>query len=85
MGEAGEYAFIAAGETTIGAISPMMPPEWTPAWLPYFGVSSVTAAKPAIEANGGTVMMGPQEVPGDDWIIIGTDPQGAVFGVVGPK
>ena len=85
MGEAGEYAFIAVGETTIGAISPMMPPEWTPAWLPYFGASSVTAAKLAIEANGGTVMMGPQEVPGDDWIIIGTDPQGAVFGVDGPK
>ena len=85
MGEAGEYAFIAVGETTIGAISPMMPPGALPAWLPYFGAASTSAAKTLIEANGGNVMMGPHEVPGGDWIVVGSDPQGAMFGIVGPK
>ena len=85
MGEAGEYAFIAVGETTIGAISPMMPPGALPAWLPYFGAASTSATKSLIEANGGGVMMGPHEVPGGDWIIVAHDPQGAMFGIVGPK
>jgi uncharacterized protein len=85
MGDAGEYAFIAAGGTTIGAISPMMAPGSQPGWLPYFGVVNVNAAKLAIEASGGAVMMGPQEVPGPQWIIIAHDPQGATFGLVGPK
>ena len=85
MGEAGEYAFIAVGETTIGAISPVMSPGARPAWLPYFDTTSTAAAKPLIEANGGSVMMGPHEVPGGDWIIVAHDPQGAVFGIVGPK
>lgn len=85
MGEAGEYSFISAGDIVIGAISPTLPLEAQPAWLVYFGVENIAAAKRAIEANGGTVSMGPMEVPGDDWIIIGNDPQGAAFGVVGPK
>lgn len=85
MGDAGDYSFISAGDAVIGAISPTLPPEAQPAWLVYFGVESIAAAKRAIEANGGTVSMGPMEVPGDDWIIIGNDPQGAAFGVVGPK
>jgi uncharacterized protein len=29
--------------------------------------------------------MGPMEVPGDDWILQCTDPQGAVFALVAPK
>jgi len=40
-------------------------------------------AKTAIEANGGTVTNGPHQVPGDDWIVTGIDPQGAEFALVG--
>ena len=46
---------------------------------------SIAQAKESIEANGGTVAMGPHEVPGGDWIVIGTDPQGAEFALVGGK
>ncbi len=35
-----------------------------------------------VVAGGGTIAMGPQEVPGGDHII-GTDPQGAEFALVG--
>jgi uncharacterized protein len=45
----------------------------------------VMAAKRAIEAGGGKVMHGPQQVPRGDWIVIAADPQGATFGVVGPQ
>lgn len=85
MGEAGEYAFIDFDDTALGAIMPILDPARKPSWLIYFGVASVVAAKAAIEQSGGTVLMGPHEVPGGDWIVVATDPQGASFGVVGPK
>ena len=37
----------------------------------------------AVKAGGGQVSMGPHEVPGGDHIIIGNDPQGAEFALVG--
>ncbi len=83
MGEAGEYAFIDFDGQVLGAVMPIMDPGRPPSWLTYFGVPSASAAKTAIEAAGGTVMMGPHQVPGEDWIVVATDPQGAAFGVVG--
>lgn len=85
MGEMGDYCFIDHDGVRLGAI--MQKPAASPiaSWLFYFGVPSVPTAQAAIENGGGKVMHGPQEVPGDDVIVIATDPQGAVFGVVAPK
>lgn len=85
MGPMGDYCFIDHGGVRLGAI--MRKPEHTPvaSWIFYFGVTSVTAAKRAIESGGGKIMNGPHQVPGGDWIVIATDPQGAPFGVVGPQ
>ena len=55
------------------------------AWSHYFRVADIEAAKATAEAAGGTIMMGPMEVPGGDWIIQGMDPQGAFFALVGAK
>jgi predicted enzyme related to lactoylglutathione lyase len=52
-------------------------------WRYYFRVPSISAAKIVVEQKGGTVAIGPHQVPSDDWIIIGTDPQGASFALVG--
>lgn len=54
-------------------------------WLFDFGVDSVAAAQRAIVASGGEVILGAHEVPGGDWIVLARDPQGAAFGVVGPR
>ena len=85
MGPMGDYCFIDHGGLRLGAI--MQKPAESPVntWLFYFGVPSVVASKAAIEAGGGRVMHGPMEVPGGLWIVVATDPQGAPFGVVGPK
>ena len=85
MGEMGEYKFIAHNDVDIGAIMQKPPQMPVPMWNHYFRVPSIDAARAAVEANGGTVMMGPHEVPGGDWIIQGTDPQGAMFALVGAK
>ncbi|MFC0686078.1 VOC family protein [Novosphingobium clariflavum] len=85
MGDMGDYCFIGHHGQTLGAIMQRQSEQQPAMWLFYFGVPSITAAKSAIEAHGGTVLMGPHEVPGGDWIIVAMDPQGAGFGVVGPK
>jgi predicted enzyme related to lactoylglutathione lyase len=85
MGEMGSYQFVAHDDVTVGAIMRKPPQAPVSAWSHYFRVPSITAAKAAAEAAGGTIMMGPMEVPGGDSIIQGMDPQGAFFALVGPR
>jgi predicted enzyme related to lactoylglutathione lyase len=42
-------------------------------------VPDIKIAAERIAANGGKILNGPMEVPGGDWIVNGTDPQGAAF------
>ena len=85
MGPMGKYHFIASGNTQIGAVCGPMPDMGSPKWNYYFRVPSIEAAVAKVNDGGGTVSMGPHEVPGGDWIIIGNDPQGATFALVGKK
>lgn len=85
MGPMGKYHFIAVGDTRIGAICGPMPDTTSAKWNYYFRVPSIDAAIEKVNAGGGTVTQGPHQVPGDDWIIIGNDPQGATFCLVGGK
>lgn len=84
MGPMGDYCFFDHAGQRPGAVMPC-PPGTEPIWLFYFGVTSVAAARRAIEAGGGAITAGPHQVPGGAWIIMATDPQGAPFGVVGPQ
>ncbi len=38
-----------------------------------------------LKQSGGTVINGPMEVPGGEWIVQGLDPQGAMFSLVSAK
>ena len=48
------------------------------------GVDIDVAAR-AVSGHGGTIHYGPAEVPGGIFIIVASDPQGALFGLVGPR
>ena len=85
MGAMGDYCFFDHAGVRLGAIMQKQPQNPSAAWLFYFGVNSVAAAARAISSGGGKVLMDAHEVPGGDWIVMATDPQGAPFGVVGPK
>lgn len=85
MGEMGDYCFISHHGQTLGAIMRKQAPSGPTLWLPYFGVPSIEGAKRAVLERGGQVVMGPHEVPGGDLIIVGIDPGGATFGLVGPQ
>ena len=61
---------------------PMLPMAF---WQYYIRVESIAAAKTRLEGAGGTVLMGPMEVPGGDWIVNALEPQGVAFSLVGPQ
>jgi len=88
MGAMGSYDLFQWDGRDIGGMmkrAPQMPGPKGSFWMPYFGVTGVAAAMERIGAGGGTVLHGPQEVPGGAFIAVARDPQGAQFAVVGPK
>lgn len=97
MGPMGTYQMFAVGGPNTGpntgptigpTIGAMMtkPPEVPKAsWLYYWHVAAIDAAAGRVKAGGGQVMNGPMEVPGGQWIVQCSDPQGAMFALVAPK
>jgi uncharacterized protein len=82
MGEMGEYRFFDHHGLRLGALFKASDGQ-QPHFRYYIRVPSISAAKQAAEHNGGTIHMGPHQVPTGDWIVIGSDPQGAEFALVG--
>jgi predicted enzyme related to lactoylglutathione lyase len=82
MGEYGEYRFFDHGPVRIGAVCGVGPGT-SQGWRYYIHVPSIAQAAAAVKDNGGAIARGPHEVPGGDHIIIGHDPQGAEFALVG--
>ena len=83
MGPAGTYQIFNIDGTMAGGM--MKSPLPRPLWLPYFIVADIDAAATAIAHGDGKIKHGPSEVPGGGFIIQGTDPQGAMFAVTGPR
>ncbi len=84
MGPMGKYEFVKS-DVVIGAIMPKMPDVPVSMWSFYFRVDDIDAAAEKIKANGGTMFADPMEIPGGDFSINAADPQGAMFGLVGPR
>lgn len=85
MGEMGDYQFITQNGTTIGAMSPYIADGGAPHWTYYFTVANIDAAVEKIGTDGGKLLNGPHQVPGEAWIVQGLDPQGAAFALVGAR
>jgi predicted enzyme related to lactoylglutathione lyase len=85
LGADGDYQFINDADGMIGAVMSNTAGNRPPLWTYYFRVANLDTAKARAEAGGGTIMHGPQEVPGGDHILIASDPQGAMFALVGAR
>jgi predicted enzyme related to lactoylglutathione lyase len=85
MGEMGKYRFIQNGPTTIGAIMRKPPQLPVSLWTYYVGVDDIDRAAEAIKSGGGQILNGPMEIPGGEFALNAMDPQGAPFGLVGPR
>ena len=85
MGPMGVYQLFATGGAPVGGMMTKTADMPMPAWLYYFNVDAVDAAMARVKDAGGQVVNGPMEVPGGSWIAQCTDPQGAMFAMVGAK
>jgi hypothetical protein len=50
-----------------------------PHWMLYIRVADIDKSVDVVNASGGQVLHGPEEVPGGDWVVNCVDPQGAFF------
>jgi predicted enzyme related to lactoylglutathione lyase len=63
----------------------LMPEMPASAWTYYIGVDDIDRAAAATTAGGGRILQGPMEIPGGEFSLNAIDPQGASFGLVGPR
>lgn len=94
MGPMGKYEFIRHGGAPggpqdmtgmIGAIMPKPPQAPVSAWNFYVRVPDIDAAAAQVKTSGGTILHGPQEIPGGEFALNAVDPQGAHVGLVGKR
>jgi len=85
MGPMGKYQFFQHDGVGIGAV--MKTPSNVPhsIWNHYIGVDDIDRAAQAVGDGGGQVTHGPMEIPGGEYALNAIDPQGATFGLVGPR
>lgn len=93
MGPMGTYEFFKRAGSTIdglmqgmiGAVMPKMPQIPVSTWTYYFRVPDIDTAAAAVTAHGGEIVTQPIEIPGGDFSLMGVDPQGAAFALVGSR
>ncbi len=83
MGPMGKYhLFAPGGAEPVGGIMTRMPEMPAALWRYYFRVDGIAAAADRVRGAGGTVTREPQQVPGGEWILHGSDPEGTFFALV---
>jgi predicted enzyme related to lactoylglutathione lyase len=85
MGEMGVYQTFGIGDTTLGGMMNKPPMVPVANWHYYFNVGNIDEASERVKSADGQIALGPQEVPGGDFILMGVDPQGAGFSLVGSR
>lgn len=86
MGPMGDYTFIGRGEDDRpGAIMSSTTTGAPPRWSVYFQVADIDAAVAQAKAGGGTLLQGPDEIPGGAFSANIADPHGLSVGIVGPR
>lgn len=82
MGAMGDYVLFQIDGKDIGGMMKKQEMLPTPMWLYYFNVDGIDAAVTRITKAGGKIAMGPHQVPGGNWIVMGFDPQGGGFNLL---
>jgi len=85
MGPIGDYQFLLAGEQRLGAVMKRSQQGALPLWRFYFGVDDIDRGARAIASGGGRLLGELQQVPGGTYAAVAMDPQGAEFGIAGPR
>src|SRR5262249_49122736 len=84
-GSMGTYQMFSVDGETIGGIVAKPKTVSVPSWVYYFNVDDIDEAVKRVAAAGGRVAEGPIEVPSGSWVVHCTDPQNAMFALVGKR
>jgi uncharacterized protein len=80
MGPQGTYQIFGSGGRQLGGMfNPGGLPAGGPLWIPYIMVADARRTAEHAKQFGATIVQGPMEVPGGDWVFTGIDRQGAMF------
>jgi hypothetical protein len=80
MGPQGTYQIFGTGGRQLGGIfNPGGLPPGGPLWIPYIMVVDARRSSETAREFGATIVQGPMEVPGGDWVFTGIDRHGAMF------
>jgi uncharacterized protein len=85
MGEMGVYQIFGFGDQMLGGIMTKPPNVPVSCWQYYFNVGNIDDAGERVKSAGGQIVFGPQEVPGGGFVVMGIDPQGANFALLGSR
>lgn len=82
IGEMSDYVFIDAAAGRLGATMTDRENRMPPHWRFYFRVPDVEEAAARVTAAGGKIYFGPVTVPNGERILIASDREGAMFGLI---
>jgi hypothetical protein len=85
MGAMGKYRFLQNDDIGIGAVGTATPDGPGSRWDYYIGVDDIDRATRAVTVGGGRLSGTINPIPGGEYAVRCTDPQGAAFGLVGPR
>ncbi|TXC70309.1 VOC family protein [Sphingomonas ginsenosidivorax] len=85
MGPMGDYVFLGSGEARPGAVMSSTTTGAPARWNWYAYVPDIDAAIAAATDLGGTLLQGPDPIPGGDYSANVGDTSGAQIGLVGPR
>src|SRR5579883_2856073 len=77
MGTMGKYQVIQANGNPVGGIRAFAKPGVPSHWVGYISVNNVDEAAKTAQTAGGTIALGPTELPGQGRFAVLLDPQGA--------
>jgi uncharacterized protein len=81
MGPVGTYQTFGLDNKSFGGMMTKRAEMPMAYWNYYWNVASCSATVKTLNDAGGKVMFGPMQVPGGNWIVNASDPQGAMFAV----
>jgi uncharacterized protein len=85
VAELGPYQLFSVGGQIIGGMVAKPPTMPDSCWLYYFNVGDIDTAAQRVKAESGQILEGPVEVAGGSWVVVCTDPQGAMFALEGKR
>ena len=85
MGDGRYYEFLHNRYGLFGGLGTALPDGSGPRLAIYIGVDDIDRAMAAVTDAGGELTGAPNPVPGGDIAVHARDPQGASFGLVGPR